>query len=196
MSPSLPPVRATPAGTDDNGKVRIGYMSPSLPAAPGTDKRPTDDAARSASAIRARACRRYGRAPAAWHDNGKVRDREHEPEPLGSWADPPQSRCEPGAVLPPGHLAGRNNIGIGHEHFICGRIMAASDVASGREVRNGARISAATSPLVTFFRLIPRCPRAAARRPVGRRLDADARLSLLRGDDAPRRPSAGTSFRP
>ena len=28
MSPSLPPVRATPAGTDDNGKVRIGYMSP------------------------------------------------------------------------------------------------------------------------------------------------------------------------
>jgi hypothetical protein len=46
MSPSLPPVRLS-AETEDNGKVRIGYMSPSLPP------------------VRV--------APASTQDNGKVR---------------------------------------------------------------------------------------------------------------------------
>jgi hypothetical protein len=31
MSPSLPPVRSAPASSEDKGAVRIGFMSPSLP---------------------------------------------------------------------------------------------------------------------------------------------------------------------
>jgi hypothetical protein len=31
MSPSLPPVRSAPPSSEDKGAVRIGFMSPSLP---------------------------------------------------------------------------------------------------------------------------------------------------------------------
>jgi hypothetical protein len=31
LSPSLPPVRTPPASTTDNGRVRIGTLSPSFP---------------------------------------------------------------------------------------------------------------------------------------------------------------------
>jgi hypothetical protein len=31
LSPSLPPVRVAPANTEDQGKVRLGFLSPSLP---------------------------------------------------------------------------------------------------------------------------------------------------------------------
>jgi len=30
LSPSLPPVRVAPANVKDEGKVRLGYLSPSL----------------------------------------------------------------------------------------------------------------------------------------------------------------------
>ena len=56
MSPSLPAARPASAETADNGKVRMGNMSPSFPAA---------------------------QSSAATADSGKVRLGQHEPEPAG-----------------------------------------------------------------------------------------------------------------
>ena len=49
------------------------------------------------------------------------------------------------------------------------------------------QISPDDRPLVKFYRFHSGRARAATRRSLGGRLDADARISLLRGDDAPPR---------
>ena len=50
MSPSLPAARPASAETADNGKVRMGNMSPSFPAARVERRRHSRTAARSVSA--------------------------------------------------------------------------------------------------------------------------------------------------